>query len=462
MIDTREKFADVFEINDTDLRFTLEERQGIIKRFNDEMSSVIALLRNYTSELKYMVDNKLDVSAITHLTFGADSHLLNIFPLMYDYHECVVKYLLDDNYQRNHDYWNELKNLAEELIKHMNRVQDQRLYFDPYDPAYDFLEHRITKEGLSHSGFDNCTIDLLKEIHHSRYTGMDLMNVLYVALSHIRDLMADIKDNFNSYDNDTLSTIYDLNYKLYVSAYWPERQEGFRKHIYCQIQTGDDLEDYLYEQRRREKLNFEGNSLGTLWRDLEHDKSKLALELKNKNLSDEMWKNYFGSIKRFDEYDFWIEELKNPESTIKEYPESAWDKIFKDVIDVKKVKVIMPTLLSNNISKANCFVIHKVWEEIDWLQDTIDTHFISWVADVYGWNYSSNHFKDINSSLKDSHSLDWNARTMTSAKISLGYCDLASKIRNEFVLKSDGKNVKADNKYYFKKPELYIEHRNWS
>ncbi len=462
MIDTREKFADVFEIDDTPLRFSLGERQGVIKHFNDEMSSVIALLRNYTSELKYMVDNKLDVSAITHLTFGADSHLLNIFPLMYDYHECVVKYLLDDNYQKNHDYWNELKNIAEELIKHMNRVQDQRLYYDPYEPAYDFLEHRITKEGLSHSGFEDCTIDLLSEIHHSRYTGMDLMNVLYVALCHIRDLMADIKDNSNSYDDDTLSIIYDLNYKLYVSKYWPERKDGFRKHVIKQLQNLEINIDFLYEQRRREINNFEGNSLGELWRDFEYEKSRLALELKNKALSDESWKTYFNTIRRFDEYDSWIEELKNPEPTIKEYPESAWDKIFKDVIDVKKVKEIMPVLLSNEISKSNCFVIHKVWEEIDWLQDTIDTHFISWVADVYGWHYSTYHFKDINSSLKKSHSLDWNARTMTSAKISLDYYNLACKIRNKFVLKSDGKNVKLDNKDFFKKPELYIEHRIWS
>ena len=450
MIDTREKFADVFEINDTDLRFTLEERQGIIKRFNDEMSSVIALLRNYTSELKYMVDNKLDVSAITHLTFGADSHLLNIFPLMYDYHECVVKYLLDDNYQKNHDYWNELKNLAEELIKHMNRVQDQRLYFDPYDPAYDFLEHRITKEGLSHSGFDDCTIDLLKEIHHSRYTGMDLMNVLYVALSHIRDLMADIKDNFNSYDNDTLSTIYDLNYKLYVSAYWPERQEGFRKHIYCQIQTGDDLEDYLYEQRRRETLNFEGNSLGTLWRDFEHDKSRLALELKNKNL---------GSIKRFDEYDFWIEELKHPSITEVQYPISEWDNIFKGAIDVVKVKIIIPSLLSNKFSRPTIFVLHKILEEINWLDDCMDTHFILWIKQVYKWDSKAVDLKSMNSRLKESHTLDWTTKTITSGSVAKNYIDLANKIRNEFVDEIDGKIVKRDNKKYFLKPDLYIEHR---
>lgn len=368
MIDTREKFADVFEIDDTPLRFSLGERQGVIKRFNDEMSSVIALLRNYTSELKYMVDNKLDVSAITHLTFGADSHLLNIFPLMYDYHECVVKYLLDDNYQKNHDYWNELKNIAEELIKHMNRVQDQRLYYDPYEPAYDFLEHRITKEGLSHSGFEDCTIDLLSEIHHSRYTGMDLMNVLYIALCHIRDLMADIKDNSNSYDDDTLSIIYDLNYKLYVSKYWPERKEGFRLHVVNQLHNSEINVDFLYEQQSREINNFEGNSLGELWRDFEYDKSRLALELKNKALSDESWKTYFNTIRRFDEYDIWISELnksENPNKGLKAYvikPEIA-DVVVGRIIELNKYEVKPKAIVRPIRAAMDAGVLHRpTWE----------------------------------------------------------------------------------------------------
>jgi len=456
MIDTREKFADVFEITDAELKYSLEERQIIIKQFQDEMKSIISTLRNYVSELKYMVDNKLDVSAITHLTFGVDSHLLNAFPVIYKYRECIVMYLLDDNYQMNHDLWNELKNIAEELIKNMNRVKDQRLYYDHYEPAYDFFEHRITQEGLLK--FPDCYTELIQEIDCSRYTGMDLMNVLNVALSHIRDLMTDIKDSSNYYENDTLEKIYNLNYDLFVRMYWPEIEKGFRSHVTA-IQKGQINEECLYERRSSEILTFEGNSLGIIWRDFEHDKANLALKLKNKSLSDDKWKTYFNAIKRFDEYDKWIDELVHPNVEEKVYPISDWDKIFKIEIDIVKIKSRIPYLLPENISKTHLFVLHKILEEINWLHDERDIHFLKWFNEVYGWTSSAYDFKSIDSRLKESHSLDWNIRTLTSEKISKKYIDLASKIRNEFVVELDGHVVKRDNKKYFIDQECYIEHK---
>jgi hypothetical protein len=48
--------------------------------------------------------------------------------------------------------------------------------------------------------------------------------------------------------------------------------------------------------------------------------------------------------------------------------------------------------------------------------------------------------------------------TITSAKIALEYKAMADSVRNELVV-MDGRTVKSDNTYYFKKPDLYIAHR---
>ena len=185
----------------------------------------------------------------------------------------------------------------------------------------------------------------------------------------------------------------------------------------------------------------------------------MALKLKNKSLSDDNWKTYFNAIKRFDEYDKWIDELVHPNVEEKVYPISDWDKIFKIEIDIVKIKSRIPYLLPENISKTHLFVLHKILEEINWLHDERDIHFLKWFNEVYGWTSSAYDFKSIDSRLKESHSLDWNIRTLTSEKISKKYIDLASKIRNEFVVELDGHVVKRDNKKYFIDQECYIEHK---
>ena len=141
-----------------------------------------------------------------------------------------------------------------------------------------------------------------------------------------------------------------------------------------------------------------------------------------------------------------------------ELPVSPWDKIFKEVIDVEKLKAVLPKLLSNRSDIPSWFVAHRILEEIEWLEDEMDVHFINWVDDVYGWPANTKNFKRILPAFKNTHSLDWDAMTITSAKIALEYKAMADSVRNELVV-MDGRTVKSDNTYYFKKPDLYIAHR---
>ena len=144
--------------------------------------------------------------------------------------------------------------------------------------------------------------------------------------------------------------------------------------------------------------------------------------------------------------------MEHPVSNKKEYSTSVWDKIFKDAIDLSKVKPVITSLLPNKPTAADWFVVHKIFEEINWLQDEVDTHFISWVDDVYGWPNKAKNFKRIQSEFKKNHTLDWDARTITSSAVALKYKGLADTIRNEFVTITD-KRVVSDKRQYFKKED---------
>ena len=137
--------------------------------------------------------------------------------------------------------------------------------------------------------------------------------------------------------------------------------------------------------------------------------------------------------------------------------ESPWDCIFHDALDVGKIKAVLPSLQSEKVDGIKrWFVIHKVLEEIDWLTDKADSHFILWVRDVYGWEWKTTDFKSVLPDFKKKSSLEWDAYTVKDEKTSLAYRALADSVRSAFVDIKNGKIV--DKTCFLRRPDLYIYH----
>ena len=439
------------------LEFNLDERRTFIQDHDEEMDYICACLSHYYEDVKHAIDYGLSRSVVSHFTYNLVLVLAKGLTSLTIYEYMRGAYLLEEDFDNVYKSWKSVHDSAEEIIPLLVNLEKEN-YFDEDIEMEDFMMDILPPYCDKAKGCEKL-LNLHRRIALS--TGSSLLTTLSCYIRHMEQWLADLKSGLYKAIEEDYDRVYWANYNLYKKEYWPIDGHDFRLNVqndnfFSAEITPDFLKRCLWEEKR----DFEHTPTGQLRRDFINNKKDLYFEVKRISLNEEQWRYFFKSICRFEEYQKWIEELNNPPLIDNKviYPESAWDKIFKDAIDVSKIKPAIASLLSNEFTAPNLFVAHKVLEEIEWLQDEMDTHFISWVDDVYGWPNKARNFKSILSELKSTHTLDWNARTITSSSIALEYKKLADKIRSHFVT-MNGRVVSADNTVYFKRPDLYIEHK---
>lgn len=121
-------------------------------------------------------------------------------------------------------------------------------------------------------------------------------------------------------------------------------------------------------------------------------------------------------------------------------PSSSLDSIFHKALNLAKVKKAIQDIIimkgeegKFRLSVKQTFILHKVLEEIDWLDDDTDTTFIQWYDDVYKWPWKTRDFKSVLSNFKHTHSLTWDENTVNDANTGREYRDFANYVRSQFV-----------------------------
>ena len=152
----------------------------------------------------------------------------------------------------------------------------------------------------------------------------------------------------------------------------------------------------------------------------------------------EIIKNFF----KDDVEDAEFEELKDSEveQTAQNFPESILDCIFHRAINVAKVKKTIADIIimkgeegKFRLTLKQAFILHKVLEEIDWLDDDTDTTFIQWFDDVFKWPWETRNFKSVKAGFKHSHSMTWDENTVNDPGTGREYRQFADYVRNQFV-----------------------------
>lgn len=150
------------------------------------------------------------------------------------------------------------------------------------------------------------------------------------------------------------------------------------------------------------------------------------------------------------------------------YPLSSLDSIFHKALNLVKVKKVIEDIIimkgeegKFRLSVKQTFILHKVLEEIDWLDDDTDTTFIQWYDDVYKWPWKTRNFKAVLSPFKNTPSASWNENTVKDANTGREYRDFANYVRNLFV-EIDANGKITDKQEFLKlgsdgKP-MYIGH----
>ena len=122
------------------------------------------------------------------------------------------------------------------------------------------------------------------------------------------------------------------------------------------------------------------------------------------------------------------------------YTLSPLDSIFHKALNLVKVKKAIEDIIimkgeegKFRLSVKQTFILHKVLEEIDWLDDDTDTTFIQWYDDVYKWPWKTRDFKAVLSPFKKTSSTKWNEDTVKDANTGREYRDFANYVRSQFV-----------------------------
>ena len=148
------------------------------------------------------------------------------------------------------------------------------------------------------------------------------------------------------------------------------------------------------------------------------------------------------------------------------YPKSSLDGIFHEAVNVERVKDALRGLIAeqrtNGSRRLLWFIMHKVLTEIDWLNDSKQTSFIKWVTDVYGWEWKTKNFKQVDSNFKRTLTTAWDENTVKDRGTGRRYRDFANCVRSRFV--DVGRQGEIDDKREFLNRHsdgtpMYIYHR---
>lgn len=359
----------------SELLYDIEERCRIIADFDKDMDYMLERLKNFEEDVKFVLEHKMNVNTICLMTHNLTLIMQQMCKSVTDYYYAMEKYLMDERYEKNHDYWSRFIECSQRIQKLSNSLQESNIFGVEMPDEATTIANMYSEEGV---------IDYTKKISPTgtifinereveKMNGAELLICLWKLMDDFRGSLSKLKNISYSRDTTSLPDIYNRNYLLYAKNYWPAHAEQFRSHIERKRLRGRVDINGLERLRDEAAHEFEYNTTsGKIWRVYSEDISQMAIQMKEtfikdkKNEDEEMWKTFFQNIFELEEFDRWIEELRNP-------PESDEDK--------QKRERLLKTNNVFNLEPSNSK--HKV--DILLLYYFIRDRFIAEKMHIYEW-----------------------------------------------------------------------------
>lgn len=289
---------------------TLEERSRIIRDYDASIEYLLKLMDNYIQEVNYTLEHKLSVSIISRITHNLIFQISHSHDLLMPYSFTIGVYLMDDRYDENYRYWKEFEEKSEKIITLTEKLRENNIF--NYE---DIEEDAVLQNLLIIQGFGGKIPSKVKQGMKLAYSnGAKLLTCLEYMIDMMEDELASMKmTQIFREDDELLKEDYEINYLLYAKTYWPIRERSFRPHITNQLLRNNVTINGLEELRRETVRDFENHTgVGKIWRDYSEDVASMAKQLKDEIKSGDEWKYFFQKVFELEEYDRWIEELRNP------------------------------------------------------------------------------------------------------------------------------------------------------
>ena len=287
------------------LQHSFHDLEVLFGKFDYESQYTIMQMEHYLDDIKHVIEQKMDVSIISHLTYNLNIQLLHCYNHTKDYYDASRLYLLGDHgvniQERIKDYQKKEKEIKD-LVNTFNEINLFEIHCA--HPA-DFLAAEHYRRGIEDK--NKPLLNLERQL--SFMNGVQLLKCLIYLLDLTEGKLLDIRNGITFEPKETLEFVYDLNCVYYADNYWEDDLKNFR------IVISNELMDEVTPQGlhgcyQHLLYDFKTNELGAIWVDNAASISDLTYELKLKNLTYSQWEYYFKTIFQLEELKRWKDELK--------------------------------------------------------------------------------------------------------------------------------------------------------
>ena len=295
------------------LQHTLHDLVVLSGKFDYEAQYTIMQMNNYLYDVKHVIDQKMDVSIISHLTYNLNIQLLHCYNRTKDYYDASRYYLLGDH---GIDMVGLIKDFQEKEDQIKNRINsfNKISLFEIYcaHPA-DFLAAEHYRRGIEDK--NKPLLNLEREL--AFMNGAQLLKCLVYLMELTEKKILDIRNGITYETNETLELVYDLNYVFYAEHYWINESAQYRTYV-SEGELMDEVTPLgLLDCYKQTLSDFKTNDTGKVWAENSASKSELTYELKRFNLTIEKWQYFFKTIFKLEELKRWKNELKSSAKSAK-------------------------------------------------------------------------------------------------------------------------------------------------
>ncbi len=290
------------------LQHSLHDIVVLSGKFDYEAQYTIMQMNNYLYDIKHVIEQKMDVSIISHLTYNLNLQFLHCYNQANDYYEasryCLLGDFGIDILKLINDYQEESKKIKDQI----NGFNDVG-FFDIYSAhPNDFLKEYHYRKGIENK--NKQLINLEREL--AFMNGVQLLKCLVYLMELTEKKILDIRNGITYESKETLELVYDLNYVFYADNYWADKRSRYRYHVEHDELIEEVTPQGLHNCYRQILDDFKTNKVGRVWDENDGNKSELTYELKRLPLSIEQWEYFFNNIFKLEELKLWISELKHP------------------------------------------------------------------------------------------------------------------------------------------------------
>lgn len=288
---------------------TLEERSVVIRDYDACMEYLLKLMDSYVSEVKYTLEHNLSLSIISRITQNLIIDIVHAHKLLCSYSDAGTIYLMDERYDQNYKCWKGFGDKAGVIKALIDSLNENNIFCVEEVTEESYLTYYDVVIGFD----DSVPPEVKTENELAIKSGAKLLKCLYSVLEMMEDELDTTKTKGLWLEEELVAEFYELNYLLYATKYWPDIERNFRPHIIKHYLKGNACISDIERLRLDKVRDFENHTdTGKIWRDYSENTIQLATKLKEQIKTDTEWLYFFQCIFELEEYDRWIDELRNP------------------------------------------------------------------------------------------------------------------------------------------------------